>query len=131
MSKRINPNTKQNPILKINWIRTSKYEKKKKKKADLTQVDWWGGRWAAMEMLERQWRCMRWRPKPISPLSLSFSLSDVKHWNVLEVKKKIKRKGLCVLCGGEKQEKEKRKKEMKRGWKWNGRKKNNIKNKKS
>ena len=48
-------------------------------------------------------------------LSVSLSLSDVKRWNVLEVKKKIKRRGFCVLCGGEKQEKEKRKKEMKRG----------------
>ena len=32
-----------------------------------------------------------------------------------------------MLCGGEKQENEKWKKEMKRGWKWNERKKNNIK----
>ena len=45
------------------------------------------------------------------------------------MEKKIKRRGggLCVLCGGEKQEKEKRNKEMKHGWKWNERKKNNIK----
>ena len=35
-------------------------------------------------------------------LSLSLSLSDVKRWNDLEMKKKIKRRGLCVLCGGEK-----------------------------
>ena len=49
-------------------------------------------------------------------------------WGEKENKKKG---GLCVLCGGEKQENEKRKKEMKRGWKWNERKKNNIKNKKS
>ena len=44
----------------------------------------------------------------------SLSLSDVKRWNDLEVKMKIKRRGLCVLCGGEKQEKEKRKKEKKK-----------------
>ena len=43
-------------------------------------------------------------------------------WNVLEVKKKIKERGIEIgvdighLCGGEKQEKEKRKKEMKRVW---------------
>ena len=43
-------------------------------------------------------------------LSLSLSLVDVKRWNDLEVKKKIKRRGLCVLCGGEKQEKRKKKK---------------------
>ena len=43
---------------------------------------------------------------------LSLSLSDVKQmscWNVLEVKKKIKEGGFGHLCGGEKQEKEKKK----------------------
>ena len=76
--------------------------KKKKKKADLTQANRWGGRRGAVEMhaVEAQ---------------ASLSLSDVKRWNDLEVKNKIKRRRLCVLCGGEKQEKEKRKKEMKRG----------------
>ena len=38
---------------------------------------------------------------------------------------------MCVLCGEEKQEKEKRKTEMKRGWKRHERKKNNIKIKNS
>ena len=56
---------------------------------------------------------------PSQSLSLSLSLFfDVKRWNDLEVKKKIKRSGLCVLCGGEKQEKEKRNETwMKMKWK--------------
>ena len=48
-------------------------------------------------------------------LSLSLSLSYVKQmswWNVLEVKKKNKRMGGGHLCGGEKQEKEKKWYEM-------------------
>ena len=67
--------------------------KKRKRKADLTQADRWGGQRAAVEMhaVEAQ-----------ADLSLSLSLSDVKRWNDLEMKKKIKRRGLCVLCGGEK-----------------------------
>ena len=42
---------------------------------------------------------------------LSLSLSHVKHWNVLEVKKKIKEGGIEIgvdtghLCGGEKKKK--------------------------
>ena len=81
-------------------------KKRKKRKADLTQANRWGGRRAAVEMhaVEAQ-----------AEISLSLSLSDVKRSNVLEVKKKIKRRGFCVLCGREKQEKEKRKKEMKCG----------------
>ena len=41
---------------------------------------------------------MQWRPMPLS-------LFDVKHWNDLEVKKKIKRRGVCVLCRGKKKKK--------------------------
>ena len=46
--------------------------------------------------------------------------------------KENKRSGARYLCGGEKQEKEKRKRKKRHvyGWKWNERKKNNIKNKK-
>ena len=43
---------------------------------------------------------MQWRPMPLS-------LFDVKQWNDLEVKKKIKRRGLCVLCRGKKKKKKK------------------------
>ena len=46
---------------------------------------------------------MWWRPKPIS-------LSHVKHWNVLEVKKKIKRRGFYVSCVEEKNKKKKKEK---------------------
>ena len=52
-------------------------------------------------------------------LSLSLSLfSDVMRWNVLEVKKKIKRRGVVCLVWRRKtrkKKKEKRKKEMKCG----------------
>ena len=74
-------------------------KKRKKRKADLTQADRWEGRRAAVEMhaVEAQ-------------ADLSLSLSDVKRWNVLEVKKKIKRRGGCVSCVEEKNKKKKKKK---------------------
>ena len=45
-------------------------------------------------------------------LSVSLSLSDVKRWNVLEVKKKIKRRGGSVSCVEEKNKKKKKRNEM-------------------
>ena len=51
----------------------------------------------------------------------SLSLSDVKHWNVLEVKKKIKRRGAVCLVWRRKTRKRKKKKRnetwMKMKWK--------------
>ena len=44
-------------------------------------------------------------------LSLFLSLSNVKRWNVLEVKKKIKRRGGCVSCVEEKNKKKKKRNE--------------------
>ena len=77
-------------------------KKRKKRKADLTQANRWEGRRAAVEMhaVEAQ-----------ADLSLSLSLfSDVMRWNVLEVKKKIKRRGFYVSCVEEKNKKKKKEK---------------------
>ena len=71
--------------------------KKKKKKADLTQANRWGGRRGAVEMhaVEAQ---------------ASLSLSDVKRWNDLEVKKKNKKKEVVCLVWRRKTRKRKKKK---------------------
>ena len=68
-------------------------------------------------------------------LSLSISLLWCDALECSWGEKENKRSGARHFCGGEKQEKEKGKKKKRNetvnGWKWNERKKNNIKNKKS
>ena len=111
MSKRINPSTKHktksNSLNKFESEQANMKKKKKKGRFDLSQ--------SVGRTTRGGGDACDGGPSPSLSLSLSLSLSDVKRWNDLEVKKKIKRRGLCVLCGGEKQVKEKRKKEMKHG----------------
>ena len=88
MSKIINPNTKQNPILQIKlnqnkqiWKKEKKKKRKREEQADLTQLG--GG-----EDDERRWRCwsgggdvgdaVEAQADLSLSLSLFLSLSDVK-----------------------------------------------------
>ena len=103
-------NKKQNPILKIKLNQNKQIWKKKKKPILPKPI---GG-----EDDERPWRCWSsgWSGHgdacgggPSRSLSLSLSLSDVKRWNVLEVKKKIKRRGAVCLVWRRKTRKRKKK----------------------
>ena len=113
-------NTKQNPILKIKLNQNKQIWKKKKKKKK--------GRFDPSQLVGRTTRgggdACGGGP------SLSLSLwCEALEWSWGE--KENKKKGVVCLVWRRKTRKEKRKKEMKRGWKWNERKKNNIKSKKS
>ena len=151
MSKRINPNIKQNPILKIKLNQNKQIWKKKKRKKKNKLI--WPSRVVgrmtsgdgAVDVVvlygERRSPPVLSFRRPWSPsavgqrtsfLSLSLMWSECEMLECSWGEKENKRSRARHLCGGEKQEKEKRKRKKRHayGWKWNERKKNNIKNKK-